>query len=102
LKIFAVILIIIGCLAAAEVGFAASLDEPSGSVEEYLDEFQTQGQQIAGAIQPYAERLFWILATIQLTWAACTLALKGELSLTSFAQTLVREIMNRPGFNGEL
>jgi P-type conjugative transfer protein TrbL len=78
----------------AEASYAApSLDNSGGTVDEMMDRFEEKSSDISNRFYDAALWLFWALAVIQFTWAAAQLGLKGELSLTSFSQTLIRELM---------
>jgi P-type conjugative transfer protein TrbL len=74
--------------------FAASgLEQGGGTVDEMISDFRDMSRKIADTFYDAALWVFWALAAIQFTWASAQLGLRGELSLTSFSQTLVREIM---------
>ena len=93
MKIFICIAIVIFIAAFTVPTNAASLDDGGGTLDEMMNKFEAKTDSIATTFIIAARRLFWILAVIQFTWAAIQLGLKGELSLTSFTQTVVREIM---------
>lgn len=62
-------------------------------VNNFIDTFAGQSGVIANKFYSVALRLFWLLAGIQFSWSCVQLGLKGEFSLVSVTQVLVREIM---------
>lgn len=71
----------------------ADVSDSSGMTDKFLNEFDKIGKDMGTFIYQAAHTLFWILAAIELSWAWINLGMRGELSLTSFAQVLFKEIM---------
>jgi P-type conjugative transfer protein TrbL len=83
----------------------------SGVVDTLLGKYQSAGQAWVGALKGGATTLFWILATISLSWTCISMALK-RAELGEFAAELCRFIMftglffwlltNGPDFAGRI
>ena len=90
---------------------SAPAADMSGVVDTLLGKYQSAGQAWVGALKGGATTLFWILATISLSWTCISMALK-RAELGEFAAELCRFIMftglffwlltNGPDFAGRI
>ena len=90
---------------------SAPAADMSGVVDTLLGKYQSAGQAWVGALKGGATALFWILATISLSWTCISMALK-RAELGEFAAELCRFIMftglffwlltNGPDFAGRI
>jgi type IV secretion system protein TrbL len=85
----AVLLTLAVLLVSAGSAHAADM---SGVVDTLLGKYQSAGQAWVGALKGGATTLFWILATISLSWTCISMALK-RAELGEFAAELCRFIM---------
>ena len=90
---------------------SAPAADMSGVFDTLLGKYQSAGQAWVGALKGGATTLFWILATISLSWTCISMALK-RAELGEFAAELCRFIMftglffwlltNGPDFAGRI
>jgi|GEM_PF-4197765 len=92
-KILIITLIIGGYLIFAAPATAAIVKDSGGVLSNFLDTFENQTVNIAGKFYNVALVLFWLLAGIQFSWSCVQLGVKGDFSVVSATQLLIREIM---------
>jgi P-type conjugative transfer protein TrbL len=89
ISIAILLLLIVFCtMSNADIG-----NDVSGTFDAILQKFEDKVSSISDLFLKAAKYLFWTLAVIEVCWASCNLALKGELSLSSFSNLLVHETM---------
>lgn len=69
----------------------ASVD-PNNSLDKIVDVYKDKSKAWQGTLAGYAKSLFWILATIEFTWAMITLALK-EADFAEWTANIVNQIL---------
>jgi len=88
---FAVILVSVAVLVLS-TGSASAAETTSNSLDTIVQRYQQAAQSWESTLKTYAQTLFWLLATIEITLAGIRLVLKGS-DFSEWASELVNQIL---------
>jgi type IV secretion system protein TrbL len=90
-----VLLLATSVLSATDAAAQASgcgIDDGNNALDCVLDSFRTATRGWEASLTQFAFRLFWILAAIEFTWAAITLAFRGA-DVSEWMSSLLNQIL---------
>ena len=88
---FAIILASVAVLVLS-TGSASAAETTSNSLDTIVQRYQQAAQSWESTLKTYAQTLFWLLATIEITLAGIRLVLKGS-DFSEWASELVNQIL---------